>query len=48
MLFCIRLDTFAVPGGRPGGRPGLALPLLPPAEADDPALLYGPARFGEN
>ena len=44
MLLGIRLETFAVLRGRPG----LARPVLPSADVVDPALLYDPARFGEN
>lgn len=44
MLFCIRLETFAVLRGRPG----LANPLLPSADVVDPAFLHDPAGFGEN
>ncbi len=44
MLLCIRLESFAVPGGRPG----LALPFLPSAEVVDSTLLYDPARFGRD
>jgi hypothetical protein len=44
MLFCIRLETFAVLRGRPG----LALPVLPSPDVVDSSLLHDPARLGEN
>lgn len=42
MPLCIRLESYAVPGGRPG----LVFSFLSSGEVVDSTLLYDPARFG--